>query len=54
VGNRRLRENTLIKKHQPRYNVRLKDDKCYPYIKVHWQDPFPRVTTTVSFLLMYP
>ncbi|MCK6625354.1 MAG: excinuclease ABC subunit UvrC [Anaerolineae bacterium] len=41
-----LLENTLIKKHQPRYNVRLKDDKRYPYIKVHWQDPFPRVTTT--------
>ncbi|NJN92713.1 MAG: excinuclease ABC subunit UvrC [Anaerolineales bacterium] len=41
-----LLENTLIKKHQPRYNVRLKDDKRYPYIKVHWQDPFPRITTT--------
>jgi excinuclease ABC subunit C len=41
-----LLENTLIKQHQPRYNVRLKDDKRYPYIKVHWQDPFPRVTTT--------
>jgi excinuclease ABC subunit C len=41
-----LLENTLIKKHQPRYNVRLKDDKRYPYIKVNWQDAFPRVTTT--------
>ncbi|HRV91046.1 MAG TPA: excinuclease ABC subunit UvrC [Anaerolineae bacterium] len=41
-----LLENTLIKKNQPRFNVRLKDDKRYPYIKVHWQDPFPRVTTT--------
>jgi len=41
-----LLENNLIKKHQPRYNVRLKDDKRYPYVKVHWQDPFPRVTTT--------
>jgi excinuclease ABC subunit C len=41
-----LLENTLIKKYQPRFNVRLKDDKRYPYIKVHWQDPFPRVTTT--------
>jgi len=45
-----LLENTLIKKHQPRYNVRLKDDKRYPYIKVHWQDPFPRVTTTRHIL----
>ena len=41
-----LLENTLIKQHQPRFNVRLKDDKRYPYVKVHWQDPFPRVTTT--------
>lgn len=45
-----LLENTLIKKHQPRYNVHLKDDKRYPYIKVHWQDPFPRVTTTRHIL----
>ena len=41
-----LLEMTLIKKHQPHYNVRLKDDKRYPYIKVHWQDPFPKVTVT--------
>ncbi len=39
-------EMNLIKKHRPRYNVRLKDDKRYPYIKVHWQDPFPKVTIT--------
>lgn len=41
-----LLEMNLIKKHQPRYNVRLKDDKRYPYIKVHWGDPFPKVTVT--------
>jgi excinuclease ABC subunit C len=39
-------EMTLIKKHRPHYNVRLKDDKRYPYIKVHWSEPFPKVTVT--------
>jgi len=39
-------ENNLIKQHKPRYNVRLKDDKNYPYIKVTWQEPFPKVMTT--------
>ena len=39
-------EMNLIKKHRPRFNVRLKDDKRYPYIKVHLADPFPKVTVT--------
>jgi len=39
-------EMNLIKKHRPHYNVRLKDDKRYPYIKVHWANPFPTVTVT--------
>lgn len=41
-----LLEMTLIKKHKPHFNVRLKDDKRYPYIKVHWSSPFPKVTVT--------
>lgn len=43
-------EMNLIKRHRPRYNVRLKDDKRYPYIKVHWADPFPKVTVTRRML----
>ena len=39
-------EMNLIKQHRPHFNVRLKDDKRYPYIKVHWQDDFPKVTVT--------
>jgi excinuclease ABC subunit C len=39
-------EMNLIKRHRPRYNVRLKDDKRYPYIRVHWGDPFPKLTVT--------
>jgi excinuclease ABC subunit C len=36
-------ENELIKRYKPRYNVRLKDDKTFPYIKVNWQDDFPKI-----------
>ena len=39
-------ENNLIKEHQPRYNVKLKDDKRYPYLKVSVQEPFPRLCVT--------
>jgi len=39
-------EMNLIKKYRPRYNARLVDDKSYPYIKVHWNDPFPKLTVT--------
>ncbi len=38
-------ENNLIKKHKPRYNVNLKDDKTYPYIRVT-KEPFPQVFPT--------
>ena len=36
-------ESNLIKKHKPKYNTRLTDDKSYPYIKVTIKDKFPRV-----------
>lgn len=39
-------EANLIKQHRPRYNVRLKDDKRYPYIKITWNEPFPKVFIT--------
>ena len=36
-------ENELIKRYRPRYNIRLKDDKNFPYIKVNWQNDFPKI-----------
>ena len=37
-----LLEASFIKKYKPRYNIRLKDDKAYPYIRLSIQDDFPR------------
>ena len=41
-----LLENNLIKEYQPRFNVRMKDDKSYPSIAVTLGEPFPRVLAT--------
>ena len=39
-------EETLIKRYRPHYNISLKDDKKYPYIRIGWQDAYPKVETT--------
>ena len=39
-------ECNLIKKYRPRYNILLKDDKHYPYIKVTMNEPYPKMITT--------
>lgn len=44
-----LLENNLIKKHQPRYNILLKDDKTFPWICIK-NEPFPRVFSTRTVL----
>lgn len=44
-----LLENVLIKKHQPKYNILLKDDKTYPWICIK-NEPYPRIFTTRNYI----
>ncbi|WP_278847963.1 excinuclease ABC subunit UvrC [Megamonas hypermegale] len=39
-------ECNLIKKHHPKYNIMLRDDKTYPYLKITLNEQYPRLTTT--------
>ncbi|CAN5793097.1 excinuclease ABC subunit UvrC [soil metagenome] len=43
-------ENELIKRYCPHYNIRLKDDKQFPYIKINWQDDFPKIEVVRKML----
>ncbi len=44
-----LLENALIKEHQPKYNINLKDDKTYPYLKIT-SDRFPKIVFTRKYI----
>ena len=39
-------ECNLIKEERPKYNIRLRDDKQYPWVKITWQESFPQIYIT--------
>lgn len=43
-------EDNMIKRYKPRYNIRLKDDKSFPYVRITLQEDFPRVEKTRTLI----
>ena len=43
-----LTENNLIKEHKPKYNILLKDDKAYPFLRIDLKENFPQITLVRS------
>ena len=41
-----LLESTLVRQHKPRYNIELKDDKSFPYVRISVQEEYPRLSIT--------
>ena len=46
-------ESNLIKKYKPQYNILLKDDKSYPYLRVNLKEKYPRITITRRSALLW-
>ncbi len=46
IGEAYILEGNLIKEHRPRFNIRLKDDKSYPFVRITMAEDFPRIVRT--------